>query len=286
MRPPTTQAQNLLDWLYRRLQPVRPGDISTYSSYGQALHDLRLKPLIRKTAGQSLQPQGLDDLAKWTAENDMPGITGIIINVSDPAPKQPGDGYFTMYGRAVGDIEWWHEQVRRAKLYRWEPFVTPSVIREVEEAARSEGSVAPLADDLAEPPEWVQSVVTRVVRDSKKVRELKALHKNLCQICQVPVKLPDGKLYSEVHHIQPLGGDHEGHDIWPNMLCVCPNCHALLDLRAMELLVENIYLAPGHRLGIDYLKHHNDIFHTKWNRREDPRSTPSDQPGTSPESNI
>jgi hypothetical protein len=263
MEPLSREGQNLLDWLYGKLQRVTPGEISTYVGYGQALHELRLKKKFRQTDGQSLQEQGLNDLANWAYDNGLPGITGIIINVSKP-PHRPGHGYFELYGKDEDDTEWWHAEVRRAKLYSWERFVTPSVAREVEEAARGRAEPTPQASDLAEPPERVETTTYRILRDTERARSLKALHKYLCQVCQVPMKLPDGTLYAEAHHIRPLGGEYDGPDIWPNMLCVCPNCHALLDLHAIELKLDQIYRAPGHVIGTEYVDHHNDIFRAKW----------------------
>lgn len=41
--------------------------------------------------------------------------------------------------------------------------------------------------------------------------------------------------YSEVHHIQPLGNEHNGIDSKSNMLVLCPNHHKMFDLGVLAI---------------------------------------------------
>lgn len=103
-------------------------------------------------------------------------------------------------------------------------------------------------------------VTTRIIRDSKLVRELKTLHDNCCQICGEFVqlsKLSSPDRYSEGHHIQPLGRDHGGPDKRENILVLCPNHHAQCDFGAIELFSNKIRLRPGHRIEKKYIEYHN-----------------------------
>jgi len=59
------------------------------------------------------------------------------------------------------------------------------------------------------------------------VRELKALHKDKCQVCGLTLKLQGDMTYSEGHHVKPVGY-FDGPDIKSNIIIVCPNCHVLL----------------------------------------------------------
>lgn len=68
-----------------------------------------------------------------------------------------------------------------------------------------------------------------LVRNQKLVQEIKRLYKNTCQLCGMRMQVRPGKYYSEVHHIKPLGQKHDGADVKSNVLCVCPNHHAMLD---------------------------------------------------------
>lgn len=115
------------------------------------------------------------------------------------------------------------------------------------------------AVDVSEPPPRVRSEVYRVLRDTELARRIKALHNCKCQRCHSEgLELPGGKLYAEVHHIQPLGGDHNGPDITGNILCVCPNCHVLLDYGAARLDVSQLDSCPGHQVQTKYVDYHNE----------------------------
>lgn len=120
---------------------------------------------------------------------------------------------------------------------------------------------APRAADVVPPPR-VKLTVNRVVRDTACSRRIKLLHGYKCQLCGRKLKLRSGGFYAEAHHIRPLGGKHRGLDIAGNIVCVCPNHHALLDYGAIRLAASTIrYFGEGHaidRESIDY--HNNEIF--------------------------
>jgi hypothetical protein len=80
-----------------------------------------------------------------------------------------------------------------------------------------------------EPPKKVKTTTLRIIRDTPLSQQLKTLYDHKCQICGTAIYLSDKKLYSEVHHIRPLGGKHRGHDHTKNMLVLCPNHHAMFD---------------------------------------------------------
>ena len=71
------------------------------------------------------------------------------------------------------------------------------------------------------------------------------------------LQIGQGKLYAEIHHIKPLGAPHNGLDVRENVLCVCPNCHVLLDYGAIQLDVSKLRVSPKHRVGKDYIDYHN-----------------------------
>jgi hypothetical protein len=82
-----------------------------------------------------------------------------------------------------------------------------------------------------QPPETRLERQLRFDRDSELVRQLKEQYQWSCQICQESVpRSTDKPPYVEVHHIRPLGRPFNGSDVAGNMLVVCPNCHAALDL--------------------------------------------------------
>ncbi len=117
-------------------------------------------------------------------------------------------------------------------------------------------SSTPEAVDL-EPPERIPTTTYRILRDTVKSRSVKMLHKFRCQMCGNTIELPDGSRYAEAHHIRPLGGDHKGPDVVGNIICVCPNHHAELDLGVSPLKLNALWSAKGHVVDSKYVDYHN-----------------------------
>lgn len=55
----------------------------------------------------------------------------------------------------------------------------------------------------------------------------------------------------------PLGGTHKGHDKIENILCLCPNHHALCDLGAIRLDLATLRQVEGHKIGRGFTEYHN-----------------------------
>ena len=112
-------ARRLLREMVALLPLVKPVDPRTFSSY-KALHDRLGLPMQGTTYGRSLQLQGLDDLADWTHRYQMPGITGLII---DLVKLTPGAGYYKLFGKREDDWEWWYGEIAKAKAFDWIPYM-------------------------------------------------------------------------------------------------------------------------------------------------------------------
>ena len=98
------------------------------------------------------------------------------------------------------------------------------------------------ADEIPEgksSPAIALQTTFRIIRETELVRRLKTIHKHRCQLCEHVVALADGVLYSEGHHIRPLGKPHAGPDTPSNIIIVCPTCHVLLDYFAIPLAKKN-----------------------------------------------
>lgn len=78
-------------------------------------------------------------------------------------------------------------------------------------------------------PAKVKTTTTRIIRDTKLIRDLKEKYDNTCQICGTKLQLPNGNGYSEGHHLQKLGGIHSGPNIKENIIILCPNHHTEFD---------------------------------------------------------
>lgn len=99
--------------------------------------------------------------------------------------------------------------------------------------------------------------ISRIIRDSKIVRELKKLHHDRCQICDCQLKFNDNICYSEGHHIRPLGKPHNGDDKKENIIIVCPNCHALCDYGAIKLESNQLNTISEHRIEEKYIEYYS-----------------------------
>ncbi|RCK26413.1 hypothetical protein TH9_22670 [Thalassospira xiamenensis] len=120
------------------------------------------------------------------------------------------------------------------------------------------------ACDIEEPenlkPSKRQEItVTRIIRDTAMTRKIKALHKSKCQICGETIPTSDDRGYVEAHHIRPLGKPHQGPDIPSNIIVVCPNHHAMLDLGMIGLNLDLITKAIGHDISDASIAYHNTV---------------------------
>ncbi len=110
-------------------------------------------------------------------------------------------------------------------------------------------------------------IVTRFIRDTKKVKQLKKLYNEKCQICDYTINISRNMKYSEVHHLRPLkdGGD----DDFDNMMVLCPTHHVEFDYKIIgihndgETIIDrnknpigHINIKKGHTLDIKNIQYH------------------------------
>jgi predicted restriction endonuclease len=122
-------------------------------------------------------------------------------------------------------------------------------------------------------PESISTTITRKIRDTKIIKELKAKYNNRCQICGKTILRPNEEYYSEGHHLKPLGGGHKGSDTKDNVIILCPYHHAEFDYGSISidpdsLLINHINKEDefsGKKLKYErtdinktYLKYHQD----------------------------
>ncbi|HHF2998003.1 TPA: HNH endonuclease [Vibrio diabolicus] len=236
------QGRTLLELLVSKLDKAKPGRPETFIGYKECHTQLGL-PKLREKWGESLKQQGLSSLANWTESNDKPGITGLIINLST---MEPGKGFFNLFGKDDGDYLWWSEQISKSKEYNWSPYLSKVF------------DLKPCDLDI---PEREDITTSRIIRDSSLSLKVKILHSYKCQLCGTALDMPEGKLYAEAHHIKPLGSPHSGPDVIENMICLCPNHHAMLDYGAIKLDRGTLRVVEGHQVSEDYITYHNEFVY-------------------------
>lgn len=112
------QGKRLLDLLVGHFSNVKPGKPETYITYKE-VHDRLNLSLNGDTYGTSLQHQGLNSLADWTAHKKFPGITGLIVKQND---RMPGNGYFELFNKQNTDFQWWENEIRKSIAFDWSNF--------------------------------------------------------------------------------------------------------------------------------------------------------------------
>jgi len=118
---------------------------------------------------------------------------------------------------------------------------------------------ADIPEGVSEPGRQRQEIY-RILRDTNLARKLKQLHENKCQLCGKSIQLPNGKGYSEAHHIKPLGSPHNGPDASENIIILCPNHHVMLDYGVIKLATEELIIHPKHKISFAYVNYHNQVI--------------------------
>ena len=149
-------------------------------------------------------------------------------------------------------------------LFRLEP--VPAAV-EVPAPARPYAPPALFAPPatLAEPTPRYEATVSRLVRDTTVTRQVKALHGYRCQVCGERLATPAG-FYAEAAHIRPLGAPHHGPDILSNVLCLCPNHHALFDFGSFGIAADYSLLGLPGQLRIQ-ASHQPDLAQLVYHRQ-------------------
>lgn len=166
--------------------------------------------------------------------------------------------------RSESDIQAIIPQISQTEFNRDQRSNYKSVLRKYVEMVRSNyggvfDGITPVAIDVDvnELPTRIRTEISRIVRDTKIARELKRLYDGQCQLCGERLEISEDEFYLEAHHLKPLGQPHNGPDVMKNLICVCPNCHVLLDFSVQKLSVKNLK-SSLHDIGPEFINYHND----------------------------
>ncbi|WP_424705504.1 YDG/SRA domain-containing protein [Kitasatospora acidiphila] len=126
----------------------------------------------------------------------------------------------------------------------------------------------PLPAGQVTPPR-VRTTTQRIVRSTAVAEFVKRTHDYTCQVCGTRLATPTGA-YAEAAHIRALGRPHDGPDVAANVLCLCPNHHALFDFGMLRINddLAVVDLAGGETLGQLRLhdRHEIDPRHLAYHR--------------------
>ena len=115
-------------------------------------------------------------------------------------------------------------------------------------------------------PRYFEATVVRRIRDTDLSREIKKIYNHTCQVCEERLEVPGGA-YAEGAHIRPLGRPHLGSDTADNLLCMCPNHHAMFDRGGFGIaddlsligLDGRLQVHRGHDINRESLQYHRNI---------------------------
>jgi hypothetical protein len=121
-------------------------------------------------------------------------------------------------------------------------------------------------------PKRTTSEVSRIVRNTSLVKQLKKEYEYRCQVCGKQRQRGPDDPYAEGHHLHPLGDDPPGPDSEENIIILCPNHHADFDYGMIQVDPDtlhvssayedlngvSLHLSPGHDLSREFLEYHNE----------------------------
>ncbi|MEQ1599835.1 MAG: HNH endonuclease [Methylotenera sp.] len=205
---------------------IRIGKPETYISYSDIHNKLRLEQQGR-TIGDSLNNQGMGELAQWVKDENLPAITGLIVSKFGESERRylPGKGYFKMYNRPDYDFGWWQDEIKKATQTDW------SAILELHSLQTT------YPDEITQDtyPEGARKQVTvNAYERNTRAREKCIEHWGVnCQGCGInfeSVYGPIGKMFIHVHHLKPISEIGENYEVDPikDLIPLCPNCHSMV----------------------------------------------------------
>lgn len=231
MEAMTENELKLLEYLVAHFQTgnISPDDPRTHLPYSKVLNELGF-PNDRRTPGDSLNKHAMGGLAKWLHENNLPAITGVIVNkLTDPQRGGfPSKSYFHFHEREDLDFQWQREQVRAACEIDW-------ILELIKLGVALEGDFE-LAEEV---PESLVEGARKTITVNSYERNSAARNACIkeygvcCSVCEFNFEEfygERGSGYIHVHHLVAIADIGQEYEVDPikDLRPVCPNCHAML----------------------------------------------------------
>lgn len=235
------------------------GDVIVYTGQGGRKKDERIQTFD--------QPLTLGNAALVTSRT-----TSVPVRVVRGEPDGSGragsmhyryDGLFRV-------VDYWHASGKSGFLvwrYRLEQVST----------GEAQTPVTPLREPAGQStPTRLEATVQRIVRSTKVANHVKRAHDFTCQVCGIRLVTRTGA-YAEAAHVRALGRPHDGPDVAANVLCLCPNHHALFDFGMLTIAddltitdhstgaeIGKLHEAPNHRMDQTHLAYHRNHHSEGW----------------------
>jgi putative restriction endonuclease len=237
------------------------GDLITYTGFGG-----RDANTGRHIADQKLEKGNLGLVENYKLGRPV----RVLVKESVLTGKRSDTAYLYLGLFTVAGWSWGERDDYKVLIYQLRAVAGDSLVPGDVADALTRG------EDL--PTQRRSSNVNRIVRNYDVAASVKRLYDNTCQICKTRLLTAAGP-YSEGAHIRPLGVPHNGPDTLENILCLCPNCHALFDGHALTVHPDRTVLklgqpagkltiAAAHRLNFEHLAYQLEISRAKSNRAE------------------
>jgi putative restriction endonuclease len=207
-------------------------------------------------SGKQVADQLFERGNKALAANASLGLPVRVVRGPDPKSKfAPINGY--RYDGLFRIDEFWREKGRSGfTIWRYRLVQQDDPVMQ--------DSVLPAGN---QEPGKRSCAVIRVIRSTEVGNFIKTLYKYACQVCGTVLETPAGR-YAEAAHIRPLGAPHNGPDTLDNVLCLCPNHHALFDYGSFAIAQDlslhgidgKLRMHPDHPISPTHLKCHREHF--------------------------
>jgi putative restriction endonuclease len=209
--------------------------------------------------GRQVADQNFSRGNRALAYSSLNGLPVRVIRGSGhPSRYSPSSGY--RYDGLYLVDDYWHETGRSGfRIWRFRLIKMP-------DQRRGEQSDAANPDTASAAPRH-ETIVLRIIRDTKQARRIKELYDYRCQICEIRLEGLAGP-YAEAAHIRPLGTPHHGPDSPDNILCLCPNHHVLFDHGGVMInedlsligMESRLKLHPRHLINEAHLRYRREHY--------------------------
>ncbi|SDW04394.1 putative restriction endonuclease [Arthrobacter sp. cf158] len=207
------------------------GDLITYTGFGGR----------NANSGRHVADQKLEKGNLGLVENHNLGRpVRVLVKESVLTGDRSHEQYIYLGLFTVTSWSWGMRDGWKVLIYQLRAVAGDSLIPDETAIALTRG------EDLA--PLRRPSQISRIVRNYEVAASVKRLYDHTCQICSARLVTSAGP-YSEGAHIRPLGIPHNGPDTLDNILCLCPNCHKLLDGHALTIRPDGTVLNLGEPVG-------------------------------------